>query len=108
MTYIILLNQCYTKSERSIASLDTIRRHLIRVDHPLDLRCHPFQFVRSPFEVKGEGELICKVVVEMVGEVVVEMVREVVVHLSGHCISPTPIFAPNTSIPPILTHHPIL
>ena len=62
-------------------------RHLLHMDHPLDLRCHPQQFV---FEVEGEGELIGEVVVEMVGEVVVEMVgkvvvemvREVVVHLS--------------------------
>ena len=70
------------------------------VDHPLDLRCHPLQFVCSPFEVEGEGGLIGKVVikmvcevmvgmvgevvVEIVGEVVVEMVREVVVHLSRH------------------------
>ena len=55
------------------------------MDHPLDLRCHPLPFVCSLFEVKGEGELIGKVVIEMVGEVTVEMVREVVVHLSRHC-----------------------
>ena len=54
------------------------------MDHPLDLRCHPLQYVYSPFEVEGEGEgeLIAKVVVEMVGEVMVQMVRAVVVHLS--------------------------
>ena len=54
------------------------------MDHPLDLRCHPLQYICSPFEVEGKGELIGEVVVEMVGEVVVEMVREVVVHMSRH------------------------
>ena len=39
--------------------------------HPLDLRCHPLQYVCNPFEVEGEGELIGEVVVEMVGEVMV-------------------------------------
>ena len=58
--------------ERRIASLDTIMRHLLHIDHPLDLQCHPLQFVSSPFEV--EGELIGEVVIVMVGEVVVEMV----------------------------------
>ena len=48
------------------------------MDHPLDLRFHPIQFVCNPFEVEGEGESIGEIVVEMVGEVVVEMVREVV------------------------------
>ena len=52
------------------------------MDHPLDLWCHPLQYVCSPFEVEGEGELIGDVVVEMVGEFMVEMVRAVVVHLS--------------------------
>ena len=58
------------------------------MDHHLDLRCHPLQFVCSPFEVEGEGELIDEILVEIVGEVemvtevVVEIVREVVVHLS--------------------------
>ena len=85
-TYIILLNQCYTISEKSIASSATIRRHLHHMDHPLDLRCHPLQYVCNPFEVDGEGELIGEVVVEMVGEVMVEMVMEVVVHLSRHCL----------------------
>ena len=85
-TYIILLDQCYTRSAKSIASSATIRRHLHHMDHPLDLRCHPLQYVCSPFEVEGEGELIGEVVVEMVGEVMVEMVREVVVHLSRHCL----------------------
>ena len=81
-TYIILLDQCYTRSERSIASLDKIRNHLLHVDHPLDLLCHPLQFVCSPFEVEGEGELIGDAVVEMVGEVMIKMEREAVVHLS--------------------------
>ena len=49
------------------------------MNHPLDLQCHSLEFVCSPFEIKGEGELIGEVVVEMVGEVVVEMVGEVVV-----------------------------
>ena len=54
------------------------------MDHPLDLRCHPLQYVCNSFEVEGEreGELIGEVVVEMVGEVMVEMVRAVMVHLS--------------------------
>ena len=56
-------------------------RHLLHVDHPLDLRCHPLQFICSPFEVEGEGELINEVVVEMVDEIMVKMVREVMVHL---------------------------
>ena len=81
MNYIILLYQYYTRSERSIASLDTIKRHILYVDHPLDLRCHSLQFVCSLFKVDGEGELIVEVMVEMVGK----MVREVVVHLSRHC-----------------------
>ena len=70
--------------EHRIASSATIMRHLLYMDHPLDLKCHPLQFVCSPFEVEGggEGELMGEVVVEMVGEVMVEMVREVVVHLS--------------------------
>ena len=80
-TYIILLDQCYTKSKRSIAPLDTITRHLLHVDHPLDLWCHPLQFVCSPFEVEGEEELIDKVVIVMVGEVIVEMVGEVMVEM---------------------------
>ena len=85
-TYIIFLDQCYTISEKSIASPAMIRRHLHHMDHPLDLWCHPLQYVCSPFEVEGEGEFIGKVVVEMVGEVMVEMVREVVVHLGRHCL----------------------
>ena len=85
-TYIILLYQCYTRSEKSIASLTMIRRHLHHMDHPLDLRCHPLQYVCSPFEVKGEGELIGEVVVKMVAELMVEMVRAVVVYLSRHCL----------------------
>ena len=52
------------------------------MDHPLNFWCNPLQFICSLFEVKGEGELIDEVVVEMVAEVVVEMVREVVVRLS--------------------------
>ena len=98
-TYIISLNQCYTRSKRSIASPATIRRHLLHMGHHLDLLCHPLYFVCSPFEVKVEGELIDEVMVEMVGKVVVEMVREAMVHLSRHCLLP---------YPPILTHHPIL
>ena len=124
-TYIILLDQYYTISERSIASPNMIRRHLLHMDHPLDLWCHPLLFVCSPFEVEGEGELIDKIVVEMVGEVVVEMVREVMVkmvrevmvHLSRHSLlpyqphpTPTPIRIHHPILPyfPILTHHPIL
>ena len=96
-TYIILLDQCYTGSEKSIASSATIRRHLHHMDHPLDLRCHPLQYVCNPIEVEGEGELLSEVVAEMVGEVMVEMVREVVVHLSRHCLLRYLL---------ILTHHP--
>ena len=81
-TYIILLDQCNTRSEKSIASPATIKKHLHHMDHPLDLRYHPLQYVCNSFEVEGEGELIGEVVVEMVGEVMVEMVRAVVVHLS--------------------------
>ena len=55
-TYIRLLDQCYTRSEKSIASPVMSRRHLHHMDHPLDLRCHPLQYVCSPFEVEGEGE----------------------------------------------------
>ena len=43
---------------------------------------HPLQYVCSPFDVKGEGELIGEVMVKMLGEVMVEMVRGVMVHLS--------------------------
>ena len=73
------------------------------MDHQLDLRCHPLQYVCSPFEV--EGELIGEVVVEMVGEVMVEMVREVVVHLSQHCLlryppPPHTYLSPEIFIPP--------
>ena len=87
-----------------------IRRHLLHVDHPLDLRCHPLQFVCSPFEVRRKGELIGKVMVEMVAEVVVKMVREVVVHLSRHCHHYHPLRYLHPILPyfPILTHHPIL
>ena len=56
------------------------------MEHPLDLRCHPLQYVCNPFEVEGEGELICEVVVEMVGQVIVEIVRAVMVHLSQHSL----------------------
>ena len=83
--------------EHRIASPATFRRHLHHMDHLLDLRCHPLQYVCNPFEVEGEGELISEVVVEMVGEVMVEMVREIMVHLSRHCL---------LRYPPILTHHP--
>ena len=102
-TYIILLDQCYTRSEKSIASSATIWRHLHHMDHPLDLRYHPLQYVCNPFEVegKGDGELIGEVVVKMVAEVMVAMVRAVVVHLSRHCLLRYP-----PPPPPILTHHP--
>ena len=88
MTYIILLDQCYAIFEKSIALPATIRRHLHHMDHLLDLRCHPLQYVCSPFKVKGarEGELIGEVVVEMVAIFMVAMVRVVVVHLSRHCL----------------------
>ena len=73
--YIILLDQCYNRSEKSIALPTMIRRHLHHMDHPLDLRCHSLQCVCSPFEVEregeGEGELTAEVVVEMVGKVMV-------------------------------------
>ena len=65
------------------------------MDHPLDLQCHPLQYVCGPFEVEGEGELI--------GEVVVEMVGEVMVDGEGGRGTPEPTLP--TSIPPILTHH---
>ena len=102
-TYIILLDQCYTKSEKNIASPATIRRHLHHMDHPLDLRCHPLQYVCNPFEVEGEGELIAKVVVEMVGEVMVKMVRAIMVHLSRLCLLRYP--PPPPYLPLTLTHH---
>ena len=107
-TYIIFLDQCYTRSERSIASSYTIRKHLLHMDHPLDLRCHLLHFVCSPFEVEGEGEgegeligevmveMVGEVIVEMVGEVMVKMVREVIVHLSRHCLLPYPPYLPIT------------
>ena len=89
--------------EHRIALPATIKRHLHHMDHPLDLRCHPLQYVCSPFKVKGEGELIGKVVVEMVGEVMVKMVRVVVTHLSRHCLLRYP---PPPPPPPLLTSHP--
>ena len=99
-TYIILIYHCYTRSEKSIASPATIKRHLHHMDHPLDVQCHLLQYVCSPFEVEGEGEgkgeLIVEVVVEMVGEAMVQMVRAVIVHLSRHCL---------LRYPPILTCH---
>ena len=98
-THIILLYQCYTRSEKNIASPTTIRRHLQHMDHPLDLRCHPLQYICSSFEVEGDGEVIGKVMVEMVGEVMVEMVRAVVVHLSRHSLlryPPPPPYLPIT------------
>ena len=93
-TYIILLDQYYTRSEKSITSQATIMRHLHHMDHPLGLRCHPLQYVCSPFEV--EGELIGEVMVEMVGEVMLEMVRAVVIHLSRHCLLRYPPYLPIT------------
>ena len=110
-TYIILLDQSYTRSKKSIASPATIRRHLHHMDHPLDLQCHPLPYVCSPFEVEGEGEeeLIEKVVVEMVGKVMVEVVRAVVVHLSRrrHCLlryHPPPPTPPPPPPPPPHTY----
>ena len=78
------------REEHRIADYD---QHLHHMDHPLDLQCHPLQYVCSPFEVEGEGEgeLIVEVVVEMVREVMVEMVRAVVVHLSRHCLLRYPL-----------------
>ena len=118
MTYIILLYQYYTRSKRRRSSLDTIRRHLLHVDYPLDLQCHPFQFVCNPFEVEGERELIGEVVivmvggvvVEMVSEIMVKMVMEVVVHLSLHCHHYHPLLYLHLILryTSILTHHPIL
>ena len=107
-TYIILLDQRYTRSEKSIASPTTIRRHLHHMDHLLDLRCHPLQYVCNPFRVEGGGELIGKVVVEMVGEVMVKMVRAIVVHLSQHCLCRYPLILTHHSrflYPHKLTHH---
>ena len=48
----------------------------------------------NPLEVKGKGELIDEVVVEMVSKFVVEMVRVVVVHLSRHFLLPHPPYLP--------------
>ena len=112
-TYIILLNQCYTISEKTIASPTTLRRLLHHMDHPLDLWCHPLQYVCSPFEIegKGEGELIAQVAVEMVDEVMVQIVRAVVVHLSRYFLlrspPPPPILTPypRCLYPHTLTHH---
>ena len=114
-TYIILLDRCYTRSEKSIASPATIRRHLHHMDHQLDLRCHPLQYICSPFKVEGERELISEVVVEMVAEVTIMMVRAVLVHLSRHCLLRYPSYLPITrdfytptyhlSYPQTLTHH---
>ena len=66
------------------------------MNHPLDLWCHPLQYLCSPFEVKGEGELIFEVVVEMVGKVMVEMVRAVMVHMSQLFYFDTPPYLPLT------------
>ena len=101
-TYIILLDQCYTRSKKSITLPATIKRHLLLMDHPLDLRCYPLQYVCSPFEVEGEGELISEVMVKMVGEVMVEMVRVVVVHRSRHSLLryPPPPPPPHTYTSP--------
>ena len=84
------------EEEHRIASYD--QRHLHHMDYPLNLRCHPLQYVCNSFEVEGEGEreLIVKVVVEMVGEVMVEMVRAVVVHLSRLCLLRYPPPPPHT------------
>ena len=75
VTYTILPDRCYTRSEKTIASRGTLRRLPHHMDHRLDLRCHPLLHVCSPFEVEGEaeaeGELSTKVVLEMVGQVMV-------------------------------------
>ena len=55
-TYIILPDRCYTRPEKTIASSGTLRRLRHHKDHRLDLQCHPYQHVCSPFEVEGEGE----------------------------------------------------
>ena len=86
VTYIILLDQCYTRSEKTIISTATLRRLLHHMNHPLDLWSHLLQYICSPFEVGGEGELIAEVVVKMVGEVMVQIVRAVVVHFSRLCL----------------------
>ena len=109
-TYIILPDQCYARSEKTIASLATLMRLLHHMDHPLDLRCHPLQHICSPFEVEGEeeGELIAEVVVEMVGQVMVQIVRAVQVHLSRlFLIRYPPILTPHPRClyPNTLTHH---
>ena len=107
-TYIRLLDQCYTRSEKSIVSPATIRRHLHHMDHPLDLGCHLLQYAYSPFEVEGEGEgegeLIAEVVVEMVGEAMVQMVRAIVVHLSRLCLLRYPPYLPLTFHTPTHLH----
>ena len=77
------------RSEKSIASPTTIRRHLHHMDHLLDPQCHPIWYVCSPFEV--EGKLIGEVVVKMVGKVMVKMVRAIVVRLSRHCLLQYPL-----------------
>ena len=75
------------------------------MDHTLDLWCHLLQSMQ-PIRGRGRGRI------DRQG------------HGRGHGpngeggrgtseptlppLSPTPIFAPDTSIPPILTHHPIL
>ena len=81
MTYIILPDLCYTRSEKTIASPGTLRRLPHHMDHRLDLQCHPLQHVCNPFEVEGEGEaegeLIAEVVLEMEGYVMVQTVTTV-------------------------------
>ena len=65
-TVIILLDQFYTLLERTIASLHKMRRHLRHMDHPSDLVHHPLQLRCSRSEVKGEGEVVGKVMVDRV------------------------------------------
>ena len=77
------------RSEKSIASPDTIRRHLNHMDHILDLQCHPIRYVCNPCKV--EGKLIGEVVVKMVGKVIVKMMRAIVVRLSRHYLLQYPL-----------------
>ena len=86
-TYIILLDQCYTILERRGASLYTIRKHLLHMDHPLDLRGRGIGRV----DLRGRGR---------------DGRRGRGRDGEGGCGTPKPTLP--TSIPPILTHHLIL
>ena len=114
---MILPDQCYTRSEKTIASPATIVRLQHHMDHRLDLWCHPLQHVCSPFEVEGEGEgeLIANVVVEIGGggggggvQVMVQIVTADCIHLSRFCLLRYPLILtphPICIYPPTLTHH---